>query len=132
MPHRNGAPEPELRGHAPGHRHSRHHDDVAIVEIVLQEDTGPGRILVREQHAGAIELNVVEQPDFQLRQVGNRFDVMKTPPGEQTDPPAAWLLAEHKRPARLDHAVAEAVHAAPLSCSCNAAVSGPCHYCYSR
>ena len=86
MLHGDGAPEPKLRSNAPGHRQPRHRDDVAVVEIVLKERVGAGRVRMRQQHAGAVELYVIEQPDAQLRQIGERLDVMITALGDPVGP----------------------------------------------
>src|SRR3974390_1831884 len=81
-----------------------------------------------EQHVGTVELHVIEQPGVQPRQGGQRLDSMMAPPCEQTHPPAAGLLAEHKCPSGLDKTVAGSIHAPPLSASCNADVSELCRY----
>jgi hypothetical protein len=102
MFHRQGAPKAGMGRNASWNWQPRHEDQIAAVEVIVQERTGAWVVFARQHQSGAVELHVVEQPSAHRGQISNGLDVMIAPTREQPNPPATALLAKEQDPVGLD------------------------------
>src|SRR5262245_36476298 len=102
MFHRQGAPEARVGRDTLWNGQLRHGDQIAAVEVIVQERIGTGLVFARERQSGAVEPYVVEQPSTHRGQIGNGLDVTIASPRQQPHPPAAALLAKEQDPVWLE------------------------------
>jgi len=103
MFHRDGAPKAGLRRSTLWNWQSRHGNQIAAVEIVVQKPEAAGVIFADEYQSRAVELHIVEKPSLHRRQIGHGLDVVIATTSEQPHLPAAALFAKDKDPVGFDH-----------------------------